>query len=248
MLASEKPVEMTDLMQKAAASLARLDAATAAAEKGLAEVNAIAASIHQGEGSLGKLIRDDSLHQSLTELSHRSEQTLTSLDENLAALKETWPLSRYFERRAYLDRDRAVFQPGSARNSRVLATDDLFETGRSVLTPVGPGPPGRDRPLVQVCGPPDLADRDRRLHRRPEQPRPGRDPHAGAGRHGSQVPGRQARGPVRRLVQVAQGRRRGLRRRPSPHPRPGASGCTCPPRRDHPVHASNIGGAQRRSC
>ncbi len=137
MLSSERPVELTDLMQKAAASLARLDAATRAAEKGLAEVNAIASSIHQGEGSLGKLIRDDSLHQNLTELAHRSEQTLTSLDENLAALKETWPLSRYFERRAYLDRERSVFQPGSARNSRVLATDDLFEQGRSILTPVG---------------------------------------------------------------------------------------------------------------
>jgi phospholipid/cholesterol/gamma-HCH transport system substrate-binding protein len=137
MLASEKPIEMTDLMQKAAASLARLDAATLAAEKGLAEVNAIAASIHQGEGSLGKLVRDDSLHQSLSDLAHRSEQTLTSLDENLAALKETWPLSRYFERRAYVDRERTVFQPGSARNSRLLAADDLFESGRSVLTPGG---------------------------------------------------------------------------------------------------------------
>ncbi len=137
MIASEKPVEMNDLMQKAAASLARLDAATAAAEHGLAEVTAIAASIHQGEGSLGKLVRDDSLHERLTELAHRSEQTLTSLDENLAALKETWPLSRYFERRAYLDRDRTVYQPGSSRNSRVLATDDVFEPGRSVLTPVG---------------------------------------------------------------------------------------------------------------
>ena len=30
-----------------------------------------------------------------------------------------------------------VFQPGSARNSRALATDDLFESGRAVLTPQG---------------------------------------------------------------------------------------------------------------
>ncbi len=137
MIASEKPVEMNDLMAQATASLARLDAATTAAEQGLAEVTAIANSIHKGEGSLGKLVRDDSLHTSLTELAHRSEQTLTSLDENLAALKETWPLSRYFERRAYQDRDRTVFQPGSSRNCRVLAADDLFELGRSVLTPVG---------------------------------------------------------------------------------------------------------------
>ena len=137
LIASEKPFEMTDLMKKAAESLARLDAATEAAEKGLGEINAITSSIHRGEGSLGKLIRDDTLHQNLTELSHRSERTLTALDDNLAALKETWPLSRYFERRAYVDRERVVFQPGSSRNSRVLATDDLFEAGRAVLTPAG---------------------------------------------------------------------------------------------------------------
>ena len=44
MIASEKPIELTELMQKAAASLARLDAATLAAEKGLGRVNAIAGS------------------------------------------------------------------------------------------------------------------------------------------------------------------------------------------------------------
>lgn len=115
MLASEKPIEMTDLMQKAAASLARLDAATQAAEKGLGQINEITASIHRGEGSLGKFIRDDTLHQNLADLSQRSERALTALEDNLAALKETWPLSRYFERRAYADRERAVFQPGSAQ-------------------------------------------------------------------------------------------------------------------------------------
>ncbi len=180
MLSSEKPVELTDLMQKAASSLARLDAATVAAEKGLAEVTAIAASIHQGEGSLGKLIRDDSLHQSLTELSHRGEQTLNSLDENLTALKETWPLSRYFERRAYLDRDRAVFQPGSAqqphsRGRRPLSIRPLDpDPGRA-------SPPGRNRPLVQLRRTPHFTDRDRRLFRRPDQPRTRRNPYPGTG-------------------------------------------------------------------
>ena len=123
--------------QKAAASLARLDAATQAAEKGLGELNTIAGSIRRGEGSLGKLVRDETVYQNLLEVSHRGERTLTALDENLTALKQTWPLSRYFERRAYLDRERVLFQPGAARNSRALRTDDLFEPGRSVLTPVG---------------------------------------------------------------------------------------------------------------
>ena len=139
LIASEKPVELTELMQKASASLARLDAATLAAEKGLGEVNEIVSAVKSGEGSLGKLIRDETLHQNLTELSHRSERALASLEDNMSALKETWPLSRYFERRAYADRTSAlVFQPGSdlaAANS--LATDDLFEAGRAILTPTG---------------------------------------------------------------------------------------------------------------
>ncbi len=62
---------------------------------------------------------------------------MAALEENLDALKQTWPLSRYFDRRAYLDRERVLFQPGSQRNSRSFRTDELFQPGRSVLTPVG---------------------------------------------------------------------------------------------------------------
>ena len=67
---------------------------------GARRVNAIAGSIRRGEGSLGKLIRDESAYQSLLDLSHRGERSLTALDENLTALKQTWPLSRYFDHRA----------------------------------------------------------------------------------------------------------------------------------------------------
>jgi phospholipid/cholesterol/gamma-HCH transport system substrate-binding protein len=136
-IASEPPLEISDLLKKASSSLARFDAATQAAEQGLGELNAIAGSIRRGEGSLGKLVRDDSAYQSLLDLSHRGEHSLTNLDENLTALKQTWPLSRYFDRRAYLDRERVLFQPGAKRHSRALLTDDLFEPGRSILTPVG---------------------------------------------------------------------------------------------------------------
>jgi phospholipid/cholesterol/gamma-HCH transport system substrate-binding protein len=136
-IASERPIEVADLLKKAATSLARLDTLAQSAEKGLGEVNAIAGSIRRGEGSLGKLVRDDTLHRDLTALSHRGERTLTALEENLSALKQTWPLSRYFDRRAYLDRERVLYQPGSSRNSRAYRTDDLFEPGRSVLTPIG---------------------------------------------------------------------------------------------------------------
>jgi phospholipid/cholesterol/gamma-HCH transport system substrate-binding protein len=136
-IASERPIELVDLFKKAASSLARLDAATQAAEGGLGELTAIAGSIRRGEGSLGKLVRDETVYQNLIEVSHRGERTLTALEENLTALKQTWPLSRYFDRRDYLDRERVLFQPGAARNSRAFHTDELFEPGRSVLTKVG---------------------------------------------------------------------------------------------------------------
>ncbi len=136
-IASERPVDMTDLMKKAAASLARLDAATEAAERGLGELTALAGAIRRGEGSLGKLVRDESVYQSILDVSRRGEHALTALEDNLSALKETWPLSRYFDRRAYLDRERVLFQPGSDRKSRALHTDELFQPGRSVLTTTG---------------------------------------------------------------------------------------------------------------
>jgi phospholipid/cholesterol/gamma-HCH transport system substrate-binding protein len=136
-IATERPIEASDLMKTAASSLARLDAATKAAEKELGELTALTASIRKGEGSLGKLVQDETLYQNLVDVSHRGERALTALDEDLTALKETWPFSRYFERRAYLDRESVLFQPGAARNSRSLSTDDLFEPGRSVLTKEG---------------------------------------------------------------------------------------------------------------
>lgn len=117
-ISSEPPLELSDLIKNASASLARLDAAATAAERGLGELTAIASSIRRGEGSAGKLIRDESAYQSLLELAHRGERSLTALDENLTALKQTWPLSRYFDQRAYFDRDRVLFQPGAIRHSR----------------------------------------------------------------------------------------------------------------------------------
>ncbi|HZW29519.1 MAG TPA: OmpA family protein [Isosphaeraceae bacterium] len=136
-IASERPIEVSDLLKKAEGSLARLESLARSAENGLEEVNAITGSIRRGQGSLGKLVRDETIYQDLVTVARRGQRTLTALEENLEALKQTWPLSRYFDRRAYLDRERVLFQPGARRNSRALRAEDLFEPGRSVLTPLG---------------------------------------------------------------------------------------------------------------
>ena len=68
-IAAETPIEVADLLRGATASLRRIDAVSDAAEKGLAEINQIAATIRKGEGSLGKLVQDDEAYRKLVALS-----------------------------------------------------------------------------------------------------------------------------------------------------------------------------------
>jgi phospholipid/cholesterol/gamma-HCH transport system substrate-binding protein len=136
-IAAERPIELTDLLKKASASLERLDAVASSAEEGLGEINQIAATIRKGEGSLGKLVQDDEAYRKLVAMSDRGEKTLNDLEDNLVALKRTWPLSRYFNDRAFFERDRVLFHPGSESDSRSLIEGDLFEPGRSALTAGG---------------------------------------------------------------------------------------------------------------
>jgi phospholipid/cholesterol/gamma-HCH transport system substrate-binding protein len=136
-IASERSIEVSDLMAKASVSLDRLNRVAIEAEQGLGEMTAVVASIRKGEGTLGKLVRDDEAYRKLVSLSTRGERTLDDLEENLAALKRTWPLSRYFAGRAFFDRDLVLFHPGSTRESRTFREDELFEPGRSALTTVG---------------------------------------------------------------------------------------------------------------
>jgi phospholipid/cholesterol/gamma-HCH transport system substrate-binding protein len=137
LIGSEAPVELGDLMKKTSASLQKLDEVARVARTGLEEIGAIATSVREGKGSLGKFVRDESAYQSLISLTRRGEKTVTALEDNLAALKHTWPLSRYFDSRAYYEREKLLFQPGSRRDSRTYRAEDLFEPGHAILTPVG---------------------------------------------------------------------------------------------------------------
>jgi phospholipid/cholesterol/gamma-HCH transport system substrate-binding protein len=137
LIAAERPVELADLLKKASASLERLDAVALSAQEGLGEINRIAATIRKGEGSLGKFVQDDEAYRKLVTMTDRGEKTLNDLEDNLVALKRTWPLSRYFNDRAFFDRDRVLFHPGAERDSRFLSEEDLFEPGRAALTTGG---------------------------------------------------------------------------------------------------------------
>lgn len=139
-LRSEAPVELADILRGADESLKSLNAVAASARDGLGEIHAIAGTIREGRGSLGRLVQQDDAYERLVALSDRGERTLNDLDENLLALKGTWPLSRYFDRRGFSDRERVLFHPEAECDRRVLTEADLFEPGRAVLTA-----PGRQR-------------------------------------------------------------------------------------------------------
>lgn len=136
-LRTEPPVELADVLNEARTALKRVDEVAVAAREGLGEINAIAATIRSGQGSLGKLVNDDDAYRNLITLSTRGTKTLDDLDENLDALKNTWPLSRYFDRRGFSDRDKVLYHPNAERESRVLSESELFEPGRAVLTLTG---------------------------------------------------------------------------------------------------------------
>jgi phospholipid/cholesterol/gamma-HCH transport system substrate-binding protein len=134
---SEPQVELGDLIKRTGTSLQKLDELARTAQRGIEEINAIAGSIREGKGSVGKLVRDDDAYQSLMAMTRRGERTLSAMEDNLAALKRTWPLSRYFDSRSYFERDKVLYQPGSRRDSRLFRDEELFEHGRAILTPVG---------------------------------------------------------------------------------------------------------------
>lgn len=136
-LATQAPRDLNDLMRDASITLKRVDAVAAAAEKGLGEINQIAVAIREGKGSLGKFVQDDEAYRAVVSLSGRGTKTLNELEENLTALKHTWPLSSYFNDRSYFDREKVLFKPGSEKQGRSLNLDGLFEPGRSVLTQSG---------------------------------------------------------------------------------------------------------------
>ncbi|WP_165227308.1 OmpA family protein [Aquisphaera insulae] len=137
LIRSEAPIELGDLMKQTGDSLRKLDELAKTARTGLEEINAIAATVRAGRGSLGKLVQDDDAYQSLMSVTRRGEKTFAAMEDNLDALKRTWPLSRYFEGRSYYEREKILYQPGALKESRTLAADDLFEPGRAILTPTG---------------------------------------------------------------------------------------------------------------
>ena len=136
-LRSTEPLELGDLLRSGRENLDQLAALTRETEHSLKEVNEIAESVNRGEGTLGKLVRDDAAYRQFMSLAERGERAVTALDDNLSAVKGFWPISGYIKDRGFDDADRILYRPNCTKESRVFRSDELFEPGTAILTESG---------------------------------------------------------------------------------------------------------------
>lgn len=136
-LRSNDPVELGDLLIVGRDTLQRLEGITREAEIGMKQVNEITGAISRGEGTLGKLVRDDAAYNQVMSLAQRTERAVGSIDENLSAMKGIFPFSGYFQNRGFEDMERVLYRPNATREVRVFASKDLFADGKAILTDAG---------------------------------------------------------------------------------------------------------------
>jgi hypothetical protein len=87
-----------------------------------------------GEGSLGKLVKDDAGYQEAVKAMRQAQAAFTSLKQNADAMKEMPVLRNYVK-----DSVKELIRPDCDRHRRWFHEADLFEPGRAVLTEAGRG-------------------------------------------------------------------------------------------------------------
>ena len=98
----------------------------------LAQVNSALEEIRQGQGTLGKLLKDPQAYSDLLSLIQQSKGTMASFQQDADALKSMPLVRNYVE-----DPEALLVRPNCERNRQCFAETDLFEPGRAVLTADG---------------------------------------------------------------------------------------------------------------
>lgn len=95
----------------------------------LTQVEGTLQDVRKGQGTLGKLVKDDEAYRELVELLRQGKGTLTSIQQDADALKDM-PLIRSYVK----DAQKTLIRPDCERNRQWFPEADLFEPGRAVLT------------------------------------------------------------------------------------------------------------------
>src|SRR5271156_5511471 len=109
-IASQPPLEMSDLLLKASGLLDGSQQAIQNATRAAANLDSITAKINRGEGTVGALVNNKDLYNNLEDTSSSMRDTLvqaqagvTDFQENMEALKHNFFVRGYFKNRGYED-------------------------------------------------------------------------------------------------------------------------------------------------
>jgi len=110
LLASQPPLEMAELLQKASGLLDGTQQAIQNATQATANLDSISAKIDKGQGTAGALVNDKQLYTNLEQTSSSMRDTMvhaqagvTDFQENMEAMKHNFLIKGYFKSRGYED-------------------------------------------------------------------------------------------------------------------------------------------------
>jgi phospholipid/cholesterol/gamma-HCH transport system substrate-binding protein len=98
----------------------------------LGQVNAALEGIRNGQGTVGKLVKDPEAYANLLALLQQSRDTLASFQQDAEALKRLPVVRGYVE-----DPQALLVRSDCERNRQCFAEAELFEPGRAILTANG---------------------------------------------------------------------------------------------------------------
>jgi len=109
-IASEPPLEMSDLLKKTSGILDSSQQAMQNATRATANIDSISAKINRGQGTVGALVNNKQLYDNLEQTTSTLHDTMlqaqtgvTDFQENMEALKHNFFLRGYYKNRGYED-------------------------------------------------------------------------------------------------------------------------------------------------
>jgi phospholipid/cholesterol/gamma-HCH transport system substrate-binding protein len=109
-LASQPPLEMSDLFKKTSVILDSSQQAIRNATRAASNLDSISAKIDRGEGTAGSLVNDKQLYSNLEQTSSAMRDTMvhaqagvTDFQENMEAMKHNFLMRGFFKNRGYED-------------------------------------------------------------------------------------------------------------------------------------------------
>lgn len=111
LLASKKSSELSDVINRVGGTL-----------EGIVE----------GDGTLGKLVKDPQAYKSLVELIDQTKATMVAFQRDAEAFKKLPIVGKYVE-----DPEKLLIRPQMERNRKWFKETDLFQSGRATLTAQG---------------------------------------------------------------------------------------------------------------